>query len=103
MSKATKSEQHKNELKKLRKKFGVSAFEESNTKLASGYTDRARKRRETVGSQNPHEKTEVASLDESIGAGNKGFKMLEKMGWKEGQSLGKDSQGILEPVRFGNL
>jgi hypothetical protein len=62
--KGTKSEQHKNELKKLRKKFGVSLFEEENTKLASGYTDRAQKRRETVGSQNPHEKTEVASINE---------------------------------------
>jgi hypothetical protein len=26
--------------------------------------------------------------------------MLAKMGWKEGQSLGKDSQGIVEPVRL---
>ncbi|XP_064211964.1 angiogenic factor with G patch and FHA domains 1 isoform X3 [Tribolium castaneum] len=100
VSKATKSDQHKSELKKLRKKFGVSLYEESGTKLASGYTDRAQKRRETVGSQNPHEKTEVASLDESISAKNKGFKMLEKMGWKEGQSLGKDSQGLLEPVKL---
>ncbi|RZB41680.1 G-patch and/or FHA domain containing protein, partial [Asbolus verrucosus] len=99
-SKTTKSEQHKKELKKLRKKFGVSAFEEGNTKLASGYTDRAQKRRETVGSQNPHEKTEVASLTESISSQNKGFKMLSKMGWKEGQSLGKDSQGVLEPIQL---
>jgi pSer/pThr/pTyr-binding forkhead associated (FHA) protein len=98
--KGTKSEQHKNELKKLRKKFGVSLFEEENTKLASGYTDRAQKRRETVGSQNPHEKTEVASINEAISPQNKGFKMLAKMGWKEGQSLGKDSQGIVEPVRL---
>ncbi|KAJ3649627.1 hypothetical protein Zmor_021358 [Zophobas morio] len=98
VSKATKSEQHKSELKKLRKKFGVSAFEEGNTKLASGYTDRAQKRRDTVGSQNPHEKTETASLNESISSQNKGFKMLAKMGWKEGQSLGKDSQGMLEPL-----
>ncbi|KAJ3638730.1 hypothetical protein MTP99_002069 [Tenebrio molitor] len=82
--KGTKSEQHKNELKKLRKKFGV----------------RLRKRRETVGSQNPHEKTEVASINEAISPQNKGFKMLAKMGWKEGQSLGKDSQGIVEPVRL---
>lgn len=62
--KVSKSEQHKNELKKLRKKFGVNPFEERNTKLASGYTDRAQKRRTVVGSQNAHEKTEVASLNE---------------------------------------
>jgi len=29
---------------------------------------------------------------------NKGFKMLKKMGWKPGQSLGKRSSGMLEPI-----
>eukprot|EP00931_Biecheleriopsis_adriatica_P009436 TRINITY_DN11050_c0_g1_i1.p1 TRINITY_DN11050_c0_g1~~TRINITY_DN11050_c0_g1_i1.p1 ORF type:complete len:846 (-),score=249.42 TRINITY_DN11050_c0_g1_i1:135-2672(-) len=27
-----------------------------------------------------------------------GFKMLEKMGWKEGEGLGKSNKGILEPI-----
>lgn len=29
---------------------------------------------------------------------NKGFKMLTKMGWNEGEKLGKDNRGLLEPV-----
>ena len=29
---------------------------------------------------------------------NVGFKMLEKMGWKEGEGLGTEGQGIKQPV-----
>ncbi len=36
----------------------------------------------------------------SIRSTNKGFKMLSKMGWKEGESLGKDGTGLTEPVSF---
>lgn len=32
---------------------------------------------------------------------NIGFKMLEKMGWKEGEGLGNDGQGITAPVNKG--
>lgn len=34
---------------------------------------------------------------------NVGFKMLEKMGWKEGEGLGSDGQGIVNPVGKGNV
>ncbi|KAG5872525.1 hypothetical protein JTB14_004398 [Gonioctena quinquepunctata] len=99
VAKTSKLEKHKNELKNLKMLCGVDKFEE-NPKLALGYTDRAQKRRQTVGSQNPHEKTEMASVDECINKENKGFKLLAKMGWKEGQSLGKGNEGLLEPVRL---
>ena len=33
-----------------------------------------------------------------ISTGNIGHKMLQKMGWKEGDSLGKNNKGIQEPV-----
>lgn len=36
----------------------------------------------------------------SIPSENKGFKMLSKLGWSEGQALGKNSDGLLEPVSF---
>lgn len=63
ITKLNKNEQHKNELRQLRKKFGINSSE-SNTQLAAGYTDRAQARRQTVGSQNEHEKTQVASVDQ---------------------------------------
>uniref|UniRef100_A0A6P7F3Z1 Angiogenic factor with G patch and FHA domains 1 isoform X1 n=1 Tax=Diabrotica virgifera virgifera TaxID=50390 RepID=A0A6P7F3Z1_DIAVI len=94
----SKSNNHKKELKGLKMRYGVSEYE-GDSKLASGYTDRAQKRRETVGSQNPHEKTQVASVDESINKENKGFKLLQKMGWKEGESLGKTGDGLIEPIK----
>ncbi|CAL8109228.1 unnamed protein product [Calicophoron daubneyi] len=34
---------------------------------------------------------------------NVGFQMLEKMGWKEGEGLGTDGQGIVNPVGKGNV
>lgn len=30
---------------------------------------------------------------------NKGRKMLEKMGWKKGEGLGKEGTGMKDPVR----
>lgn len=63
INKVTRAEKHKKELRLLRKKCGIVNYDE-DPKLASGYTDRAQQRRETVGSQNPHEKTQVASLEE---------------------------------------
>ncbi|XP_053315257.1 G patch domain-containing protein 11 [Spea bombifrons] len=44
-----------------------------------------RERRETV-------------LNEALGNGNKGFAMLQKMGYKKGQALGKKGDGIVEPI-----
>ncbi|KAF5405035.1 Splicing factor 4 [Paragonimus heterotremus] len=34
---------------------------------------------------------------------NVGFQMLEKMGWKEGEGLGTEGQGIINPVDKGNV
>ncbi|KAK9729129.1 OCRE domain [Popillia japonica] len=96
--KVDKNADHKQQLKKLRKKFAVNHSVDSG--LAPGYTDRAQARRETIGSQNEHEKTQVASLEQCITSENKGFKLLAKMGWKEGQSLGKEGTGALEPVKL---
>lgn len=43
---------------------------------------------------------EQASLDTQLTSSNVGFKLLQKMGWK-GKGLGKDEQGIVEPIKSG--
>ncbi|CAO2836845.1 unnamed protein product [Amaranthus hypochondriacus] len=43
---------------------------------------------------------EQASEDRQLSSSNIGFKLLQKMGWK-GKGLGKDEQGIIEPIKSG--
>lgn len=40
----------------------------------------------------------VASVNVPISSENKGFKLLKSMGWKEGEGLGKEKQGMANPV-----
>ncbi|PVU98135.1 hypothetical protein BB559_001776 [Furculomyces boomerangus] len=37
-------------------------------------------------------------INKSIPGNNKGFKLLQKMGWQQGQSLGQTFEGISEPI-----
>jgi G-patch domain len=78
--------------------FQISEYENTAVPGSKDYSDRADKRRKEVGSSHHREKTESASLQKAIPVGNKGFKMLSKLGWSEGQSLGKSDSGIKEPV-----
>uniref|UniRef100_A0A1J3IBB2 G patch domain-containing protein 8 n=1 Tax=Noccaea caerulescens TaxID=107243 RepID=A0A1J3IBB2_NOCCA len=46
------------------------------------------------------EDVEQASLETMISSSNVGFRLLQKMGWK-GKGLGKQEQGITEPIKSG--
>ncbi|KAK8723086.1 hypothetical protein OTU49_011836 [Cherax quadricarinatus] len=88
----------KKQLKALRKKYAVTAQGELPS-TDGQYTDRSLKRLKEVGSDNPYEKTEVASTDTALRDNNKGYTILQKMGWSEGQALGKSKGGITEPIQ----
>lgn len=81
---------------------------EERQRLKRQYTDRAALRQELYKStttkqryapmpraqteiENDHQQTRVQE--------NKGKELLRKMGWKEGEGLGKNSVGIVEPVQ----
>merc|ERR1719445_962930 len=41
---------------------------------------------------------ESAFQENKLAGDNKGFKLLQKMGWSEGQGLGASAQGIVNPI-----
>ena len=82
-TKDEKERLRKKELKKIMKKFGISKYERETMELASDYQDRAGERRKVKGSNLEAFKIERASLDKPIGKDNKGFKLLEKLGWQK--------------------
>lgn len=94
---------HKEQLKLLQKRYGLATekYQENpgGTKNKN-YEDRAEKRRVKVGSSHDSVKTVQASVNTSISSENKGFKLLSKMGWSEGKSIGKSQEGIKEPVQL---
>ncbi|CAK1584605.1 unnamed protein product [Parnassius mnemosyne] len=86
--------QHQLELARLKNKYAKQPLAIE----AQPYNDRAQARREAVGSSHHAEKTQSTDLDTFIEPENKGFKLLEKMGWTKGEGLGKDNQGDKEPI-----
>ena len=73
------------------------------------YRDRAAERRDLHGDDDGADVTRFngpavgTSITAPLEPSHKGFKMLEKLGWKAGESLGK-SPGMLEPVpMIGNV
>lgn len=94
---------HKEQLKLLQKRYGLQAekYQDSQPGTSNkSYEDRASQRRKKVGSSHDNEKTVQSSVDKSITSENKGFKLLSKMGWNTGESLGKSDGGIKEPVQL---
>ncbi|XP_051960046.1 angiogenic factor with G patch and FHA domains 1-like [Xyrauchen texanus] len=103
LSKEDKEIQRQKELKMMKVKYGLknSDYEEQKTLKNSKYKDRAENRRHTVGSEGAFQRDDApASVHVEIGDENKGRQMLEKMGWKRGDGLGKDGAGMKDPIQL---
>ncbi|XP_064497873.1 angiogenic factor with G patch and FHA domains 1 isoform X2 [Pseudopipra pipra] len=90
-------------LKQIRVKYGLQNTEYEDNKAVKNpkYKDRAGKRRETVGSEGTFQRDDSsASVHIEISNSNKGHKMLEKMGWRKGEGLGKDGGGMKNPIQL---
>ncbi|KAI7796030.1 angiogenic factor with G patch and FHA domains 1 isoform X2 [Triplophysa rosa] len=103
LSKEDKEIQRQKELKMMKVKYGLknSDYEEQKAVKNSKYKDRAENRRQTVGSKGAFQRDDApASVHVEIGDENKGRQMLEKMGWKRGEGLGKDGTGRKDPIQL---
>ncbi|XP_075038233.1 angiogenic factor with G patch and FHA domains 1 isoform X1 [Mixophyes fleayi] len=90
-------------LKQIRVKYGLQGadYEDNKVLKNSKYKDRAGRRRQVVGSEGTFQKEDApASVHVEINDGNKGRKMLEKMGWKKGEGLGKSGDGMRDPIQL---
>lgn len=102
LSKQDKDKLRRHELKQIQVKYGLqnSAYEIGEVLKNKTYKDRAAKRRQEIGSDGVFKRDDApASVHVEICDDNKGRKMLEKMGWKKGEGLGKGSCGIKEPIQ----
>lgn len=103
LSKEEKELERRKELKKIRIKYGLqnTDYEDEKTLKNPKYKDRAGKRREQIGSEGIFQRDDApASVHSEITDSNKGRRMLEKMGWKKGEGLGKDGGGMKTPIQL---
>ncbi|XP_034387770.1 angiogenic factor with G patch and FHA domains 1 isoform X2 [Cyclopterus lumpus] len=103
LTKEDKEALRQKELKQMKAKYGLqsSEYEEAKALKNPRYQDRAQSRRQTVGSEGVFQRDDApASVHQEISEVNKGRKMLEKMGWKKGEGLGKEGTGMKDPIQL---
>ncbi|XP_035517516.1 angiogenic factor with G patch and FHA domains 1 isoform X1 [Morone saxatilis] len=103
LTKEDKEALRQKELKQMKAKYGLqsSEYEEAKALRNPRYKDRAESRRQTVGSEGVFQRDDApASVHQEISEVNKGRKMLEKMGWKKGEGLGKEGTGMKDPIEL---
>ncbi|XP_037642758.1 angiogenic factor with G patch and FHA domains 1 isoform X3 [Sebastes umbrosus] len=101
LTKEDKEALRQKELKQMKAKYGLQSSEYEEVKALKNprYQDRAESRRQTVGSEGVFQRDDApASVHQEISEVNKGRKMLEKMGWKKGEGLGKEGTGMKDPI-----
>uniref|UniRef100_A0A0K0DL64 G-patch domain-containing protein n=1 Tax=Angiostrongylus cantonensis TaxID=6313 RepID=A0A0K0DL64_ANGCA len=111
-------------LKAIKAMYGINEYVENARRPFYG-NDRAAKRRRLVGSEMDIKDKDVdpgdiysgslakplpgavvvskVGVEQPLNEANKGFRLLQNMGWKEGKGLGKGEQGRQEPVRIDFL
>ncbi|XP_032405860.1 angiogenic factor with G patch and FHA domains 1 isoform X2 [Xiphophorus hellerii] len=101
LGKEDKESLRQKELKQMKAKYGLQSKEEIKALRNPKYRDRAESRRQNVGSEGVFQRDDApASVHEEISKVNKGRKMLEKMGWKKGEGLGKEGRGMKDPIEL---
>jgi pSer/pThr/pTyr-binding forkhead associated (FHA) protein len=96
------------ELRRLKQKYS----EGKPSRSSGNYVDRADARRKQHVDRSPVTRNsemevgndqayvqQASGVNVRIGTENFGNRLLQKMGWKEGQGLGSSGSGILEPIR----
>ncbi|KAJ2162961.1 hypothetical protein GGF46_000147 [Coemansia sp. RSA 552] len=83
-----------------RRRVGPEAASESSSESESSSSESSSASSSSSDSGSDEAAAKPSNINTAIGSGNVGFKLLEKLGWQEGQGLGAASEGIVEPIRL---